>query len=467
MRPTMPTARPPADQSTHPVGPVGQLPELVEAFGLDTVVLAAVDVQGRLKGKEFDAGVLLARLASGRLAPEMCGYVIGTDLGMTPPATGEFSWESGFGDVALLPDLDRARVIPWEPGTAIVFARPVDGDRPHPLAPATILDKQLALLQNLGYEVRVGIETEFVVYQGTGTDLTAADWRGLRPVTWDNRDYALDRPVTAAGFSRSLRQALAEAGLPVEAVKLESAPGQIEVTFPYGPASEACEQHVLFKHATKVVAEQQGLAATFMAAPAAGVGSGMHLHLSLWSADGEALLVSAEDEHALSVLGERAVAGLLEVLPQVAPMWAPYVNSYKRLGGAFAPSKLVWGRDNRSCAVRVVGHGRGLHLEVRLPGADANPYLAVAAAVAGVRHGITGDLKLCEPVTGNADWDEDLPVVPRHPYYAIDVFETSRVASELLGERVVAHLASLADLEVDHHAARVTDAELARGFAQA
>ncbi|MFJ9841764.1 glutamine synthetase family protein [Kitasatospora sp. NPDC101155] len=466
MRPTMRTTRPLPNRSTRTIEPVGQLAELAEAFGLDTVMLAAVDPQGRLKGKEYDASVLLERLASGGLRPEMCGYVLGTDLGMTPQATGEFSWESGFGDTSLVPDLDRARVIPWEPGTAVVFASPVDGDRPHPLAPATVLDTQLDQLEGLGFEVRVGIETEFVVYEGTGAAAAAAGWRGLRPVTWDNRDYALDRPGAAAGFSRSLRQALAGAGLPVEAVKLESAPGQVEVTFPYGPALEACEQHVLFKHAARAVAEQLGLAATFMAAPAAGVDSGMHLHLSLWR-DGDPLLARADDPHALSELGERAVAGLLEVLPATAPMWAPYVNSYKRLGGPFAPSRFAWGRDNRSCAVRVVGHGRGLHLEVRLPGADANPYLALAAAVAAVRHGITGELKLGEPVTGNADWDEDLPMVPRDPLYGIEAFEESRVVASLLGGPVVAHLASLAHLEVDHHAARVTDAELARGFAQA
>ncbi|MET8630763.1 glutamine synthetase family protein [Kitasatospora sp. NPDC004669] len=447
-------------------GPVGSLHRVVDAFGLDTVLLAAVDVQGRLKGKAFDATVLVERLRSNRISPEMCGYVIGTDLGMTPQDRGTFSWESGFGDIALAPDLDRARVLPWEPGTAVVFAHPVDGDRPHPLAPATILTEQLDQLQGLGYEVRVGVETEFAVYESTGADAAAAGWRRLHPVTWDNRDYALDRTTAAAGFSRSLRQALARAGLPVEAVKLESAPGQIEVTFPYGPAREACEQHVLFKHAARALADRQGMAATFMAAPADGVGSGMHLHLSLW-AGGEPLIARAEDPHALSELGERAVAGLLEVLPATAPMWAPYVNSYKRLGGPFAPSRIAWGRDNRSCAVRVVGHGPGLHLEVRLPGADANPYLALAAAVAAVRHGVTCDLKPGEPVTGDAGWDEDLPEVPRHAWDAIKAFETSPLACALLGEYVVAHLASLARLDVDHHAARVTDVELARGFAQA
>ncbi|MFD0404113.1 glutamine synthetase family protein [Kitasatospora sp. NPDC127116] len=461
----MRAARSDAGGNSTRTSPVGPLHQLVDRLGIDTVLLAVIDPQGRLKGKEHDARTLLQRLDSGPVTPEMCGYVLGTDLDMTPLRGGEFSWEGGFGDVAVQPDFDHARVLPWEPNSAIVLARPLDGGRPHPLSPATILDEQLDQLQGLGYEVRVGIETEFVLYTGTGTDAAAAGWRGLRPVTWDNRDYALDRPGPAANYSRLLRQALAGAELPVEAVKLEGAPGQIEVTFPYGPARDACEQHVLFKHAAKAVAEQQQLAATFMAAPADGVGSGMHLHLSLWDGD-RPLLVSDQDAGALSAVGEHAVAGLLDVLHQTGPMWAPYVNSYKRLRGPFAPSKLVWGWDNRSAAVRVVGHGRSLHLEVRLPGADANPYLALAAAVAAVRHGITNGLKPDEPITGDADCDEDLRVVSRHPWDAIEKFDAGRVSRELLGERVVAHLASLAWLEVDHHAARVTDAELARGFAQ-
>ncbi|MFJ7244542.1 glutamine synthetase family protein [Kitasatospora sp. NPDC098652] len=460
----MRTARPLTGPSLP--SPRGPLSELVASRSLDTVLLATVDPQGRLKGKEHDARTLLRRLESGPVTPEMCGYVLGTDLGMAPLPAGEFSWESGFGDIAVLPDLDHARVIPWEPNSALVLARPLEGGRPHPLSPATVLDEQLARLQDLGFEARVGIETEFLLYEGTVSEAAAAGWRGLRPVTWDNRDYALDRPGPAADFSRSLRQALAGAALPVEALKFESAPGQVEVTFPYGPAPAACEQHVLFKHAARAVAEQHRLAATFMAAPSDGVGSGMHLHLSLWKGD-QPVTASEQDAGALSQAGGQAVAGLLEALPEMGPLWAPYVNSHKRLGGPFAPSKLVWGRDNRSCAVRVVGHGPSLHLEVRLPGADANPYLALAAAFASIRHGITGKLAPDMPVTGDAQWAGDARVLSRHPWATVERFEASRTARELLGERVVDHLVSLAWLEVEHHAGRVTDAELARGFAQA
>ncbi|MFJ2778197.1 glutamine synthetase family protein [Kitasatospora sp. NPDC087315] len=449
--------------------PVGRLWELVDAHGIDTVLLAAVDVQGRLKGKAFDARVLLERLRSGGISPEMCGYVIGTDLGMTAPKTGEFSWENGFGDVALLPGLSSARVLPWVPGAVVVFAAPVEDSWPHPLAPATLLTEQLTRLAGLGLSAKVGVETEFVLYEGAARDAAAAGWRGLRPVTWDNRDYALDLPGPVADFGRRLRQVLAEAGLPVEAVKAEGAHGQLEVTFPYGSVTAACEQHLLFKHAARTVADEQGLTASFMAAPATGVGSGMHLHVSLHDVDGLPVLTSdPEDGTALSELGEQAVAGLLAVLPVLGPLWAPYVNSYKRFADhSFAPSRFTWGRDNRSCAVRVVGHGRSLRLEVRLPGADANPYLALAAVLAGIRHGVEAGLKPPPATSGDAYQNLNAPPAPQSLAEALAAFETSELAGDLLDELVTAHLARVARLDLDHHSARVTDAELERGLTQA
>ncbi|WP_405361802.1 glutamine synthetase family protein [Kitasatospora sp. NBC_00085] len=449
--------------------PVGRLHQLVDAFGLDTVLLTTVDVQGRLKGKAYEARTLVERLRSGRISPEMCGYVIGTDLGMAAPQTGAFSWQTGFGDVALLPDLQRARVLPWLPGTAVVFADPTSEGWPHPLGPVTALNEQRNRLAGLGLTAALGIETEFVLYEGTTRDAAAtAGWRRLRPATWDNRDYALDQPGAVAEFGRRLRQVLAEAGLPVEAVKLEGAPGQTEVTFPYGEPLAMCEQHVLFKHAAKAVADERGMAASFMAALPGGVGSGMHLHVSLHSDRGPVLGTGAGAGKELSELGEQAVAGLLTVLPVTAPLWAPYVNSYKRLREhSFAPDRFTWGRDNRSCAVRVVGHDSSLRLEVRLPGADANPVLAMAAVLAGIRHGIAAGLKPPPVSTGDAYQDHHARPVPRSLAEALAAFESSTLAAELLGERVVTHLASVAHLDLEHHAARVTDAELERGFAQA
>lgn len=332
-----------------------------------------------------------------------------------------------------------------------------------------MLNEQWHRLASLGLVAAVGIETEFVLYEGIARDAAAAGWQGLRPAVRDNRDYSLDLPLPVREFSRRLRQVLAGSGLPVEAVKGEGAPGQIEVTFPYGEVTAMCEQHLLFKHAAKTVADEQDLTASFMAALPGGVGNGMHLHVSLHDFDDRPVLAAdANDGTALSGLGEQAVAGLLTVLPETAPLWAPYVNSYRRYGDhSFAPARFTWGRDNRSCAVRVVGHGRSLRLEVRLPGADANPVLALTAVLAGVRHGIEAGLKPRDASVGDAYQDVAAEAVPRSLAEALAGFEASTLAAELLGERVVAHLASVARLDLDHHAARVSDAELERGFTQA
>lgn len=445
------------------------LSALVDGDAVDTVLLAAVDVQGRLKGKEYDADVLAQRLGSGLISPEMCGYVFGTDVEMSPAGVGFASWATGFGDVALRPDPTSARILPWLPRTALLLARPVAGDgRALPVAPTTILSDQLDRLAGTGHRVLVGVETEFVLYEGRLRDIAAAGFRGLRAATWDNRDYALDQPAAVAGYTRDLRRVLAAAGMPVEAVKLEGAPGQVEVTFPYGDATAACEQHVLFKHAARAVAEEHGLAPTFMAAPASGIGSGLHLHVSLWADDDSSALCSDPHGTGLTRTGEQAVAGLLAVLPRTGPLWAPYVNSYKRFADhSFAPTRLTWGRDNRTCAVRVVGHGRGLHLEIRLPGADANPYLALAAAVAGIRHGIEEGLKPPPPSGGDAYLDPGAEPLPAGLDESVRRFTDDPLAAGLLGEGQVAHLAEIARLDLAHHRARVTDAELVRGFAQA
>ncbi|WP_051816634.1 glutamine synthetase family protein [Kitasatospora sp. NRRL B-11411] len=464
----MRTPRSSAVPAAAPTQPVGPLEQLVDAFDLDTMLVAVIDQQGRLKGKEYDAAGLAARLEPGRVL-EVCGYVLGTDVDMVPAASGPFSWQSGFGDIEVLPDVQRVRVLPWLPATALVLAHPVSCGAPHPLAPETVLERELRLLADLGVTPQVGIETEFVLYEGTVRDTESSGWRRLRPAAGGNRDYALDQPSVVREFGRRLRQVLAAAGLPVEAVKGEGAPGQVEVTFPYGPAGEACVQHVLFKHAAKTVADEQGLTASFMAAPATGVGSGMHLHISLHDGDGRSLLAAAPEHGTeLSELAGSAAAGLLDALPQLAPLWAPYVNSYKRLADhSFAPARLAWGRDNRTCALRVVGHGRSLRLEVRLPGADANPMLALAAALAAIRHGITAQLTPPPLTNGDAYVLPDAPRVPQSLEEAVGLFEASPLADELLGEPVVAHLARVARMDLDHHAARVTDAEVERGLAQA
>ncbi|MGW2397167.1 glutamine synthetase family protein [Kitasatospora sp. NPDC001664] len=465
-RPTTRAARRRAGGDRPVAAPSGPLHQVLAEHGLDTVLLAVIDQQGRLKGKMHDAAGLSARLRTGRITPEMCGYVLGTDLAMTPPQDGAFSWKAGFGDVWVLHD-QHARVLPWVPGAALLLADPMDGPEPHPLAPVAVLERQTERLSAFGVTAKVGVESEFVLYEGSARDV-ADGRRTPRPATSGSGDYALDQPSAVGEFGRRLRQALAGAGLPVEALKGEGAPGQLEVTLPYGEPRRVCEQHVLVKHAAKAIAEERLLAASFMAAPATGVGSGLHLHVSLHGADGPLLADDPDGGVVLSELGQWAVAGLLQVLPVTGPLWAPYVNSYKRLQPhSFAPSRWSWGRDNRTCAVRVVGHGPSLRLEVRVPGADANPLLATAAVLAGISHGIEAGLKPPAATEGDAYQDTAAAPLPASLAEALGAFEASELAADLLGRPVVRHLAAVARMDLDHHAARVTDAELERGFAQA
>ena len=472
------TAHPHPGGGTPGAGPLpagllapGRLRAQVASGQIDTVLLAVADGQGRLKGKEYDAGVFLERIAAGGAA-ELCAYVFATDVEMRPvDGFALTSWDGGYGDLRLVPAMDTARLLPWLPRTAVVLADALDPDGQQlAVSPRAMLRRQLDVLGARGLQARVGVETEFVLHHGTLAQAAARGFHGMVPVTWDNRDYALDHPRELVRFSRRLRTALAGAGLPVEALKTEGAPGQVEVTFPYGDALAACDGHLLFKHAVRTVAEHCRLAATFMAAPEDTVGNGCHLHLSLWQDDRP---VMAEDsaEHGsgeeLSALGRSAVAGLLDALPQLVPLFAPNVNSYKRYQEhSFAPTRFTWGRDNRSCAVRVVGHGGGLHLEIRLPGADANPYLALSAALAAIRHGIERGLQPPKPCAGDAYRDSDAPPVPRTLHEALPAFQHSRLAEELLGADVVAHYAQAAWIELEVQRSRVTDVERRRGYAQ-
>jgi glutamine synthetase len=403
------------------------------------------------------------RIASGDA--EMCAYVLATDADMRP--AGGFaltSWEVGYGDLRAHPDLSTLRGLPWMPRTALVLADAIGQDgQPLTVAPRQLLRAQLTRLAERGLHAKTGLETEFVLFHSAGTEAAQAGLRGLRPVTGANLDYALDHPAPLARLFRTLQGGLARAGIPVEAIKTESAHGQIEVTFPYGEVLAAADNHLVFKHAVKTLAGRAGMTPVFMAAPTSGVGSGCHLHISLWQDDRPVL---ADPDGTLSGLGHHVVAGLLHALPDLAPLYAPTVNSYKRYApSSFAPTHFVWGRDNRTCAVRVAGHGPGLHLEVRLPGADTNPYLALAAALAAAEYGIDQDLQPPAPCSGNAYQGPDAWPVPASLYHALDAFWHSDLAARLLSPEVVEHYAHAAQLDLDAHRLEVSDVEQRRGLA--
>lgn len=378
--PSAPAVQNPSTARQLPNGRLGlgELRSAVKAGLLDTVVLALPNPQGQLKGKRYGARHFMDRVAEG--GAEMCKYILATDIDMTPHEGFDLtSWNSGYEDVAVVPDLKTLRRVPWMLRTALVLGDAVGPDeQPLDVAPRQMLRDQLTQLAAHGLHAQVGLETEFVLYRGTYTKTTPVGPGGLVPVAENNLDYALDHAPALDRYFRRLQGALARAGMPVEAIKTEGAQGQIEITFPYGAALSACDRHLVFKHAVRTLAGRAGMTATFMASPETGVASGLHIHVSL-TRSGNAMLPTPDGE--LSLIGERAVAGLLSALPALAPLYAPNVNSYKRyVPGSFAPTRMTWGFDNRTCAVRVVGHGNGLHLEVRLAGAFSD-HVSVSVAV--------------------------------------------------------------------------------------
>jgi glutamine synthetase len=454
------TSTPTAHAGSAPA--LDRLREQVAEGRLGTVLLAVPDMQGRLKGKRHDARHFLGHLAGD--GAEMCAYVLATDHDMHPlPGYALTSWDDGYGDMRIVPDPGTLRVLPWVPGAALLLADPVGPDgTPVPVAPRQVLRHQLDRLAAAGYTALAGVETEFMLYKGTYAEHAANGFRDLRPAADVNLDYALDHDLVNEGFFDALATGLAGAGLPVEAVKTEAGLGQVEVTFPYGDPLAACDGHTVFKHAARRYAERAGLSATFMAAPATGLANGLHLHISLYRQDGAPVLPERGPR-------ELALAGLLDALPGLAPLYAPYPNSYKRFTvDSFAPTRLTWGTDNRTCAIRVTGHGDNTHIEVRVPGADANPYLALSAALAALTHGLTTPgLPLPPAFTGNAYLAEDAPAIPATLDAALDAFRASQQAREALGDEVHAHYAHYAALEAAADRATVTDADLRRGFTRA
>ncbi|WP_405562878.1 glutamine synthetase family protein [Streptomyces phaeochromogenes] len=444
---------------------VEDLKTAVNSGDITTVLLAVPNMLGQLKGKRLDASGFLKTIKGGA---EMCAYVLATNVDMEALDGFELTgWEAGFGDVAVVPDLATIRRVPYMPGAVLIHA-----DALHhsglaiDAAPRAMLRTQLGRLKDLGLDVAVGLESEFMLYRGTAQQAHAAGYRALEPVAPHNLDYALDHPVELTDFLDDLEEVLRGAGTPVEAVKTEGSAGQIEVTFPYGEAIAACDAYTVYQHAARHLAERHAMVPTFMAAPQSEVGSGLHLHLSLWRDGRNAFAIP--DEWDLPETMQEAVAGLLSGLPHLAPLWAPNVNSYKRFRlRSFAPTHFTWGRDNRGCAIRVTGDGDGAHLEVRLAGADANPYLALAASLAAIHHGLTERPEFPPETTGDAYQTDDGLPVPADLVEALADFRSSKLALDAFGPTVVRHYACAARHEIRWHRHRVTDAELERGFDRA
>jgi glutamine synthetase len=435
----------------------------VKERAIDTVVLAVVDMQGRLQGKRFHAQHFLDEVVPN--GTEGCNYLLAVDVDMnTVDGYAMSSWSGGYGDFAMIPDMSTLRRVPWQPGTALVLADLTwfDG-KPVVASPRQILRRQLDRLRERGLVGYAGTELEFIVYRDTYEQAWARNYRGLTPANLYNVDYSLLGTARVEPLLRRIRQDMAAAGLTPESAKGECNLGQHEIAFRYADALTAADHHVVYKNGAKEIAAQEGVALTFMAKPNEREGNSCHIHFSLRSLDGAAVF---GDGHGMSELMRRAMAGVLDTMREFTLMYAPNINSYKRFQpGSFAPTAVRWGFDNRTCALRAVGHSpASLRFENRLPGGDVNPYLAIAAIAAGVLYGLENELPLEDAVAGNAYTDPAAPHVPRTLREAAQLWESGGVARDAFGDEVVEHYANNARVELAAFDAAVTDWELRRGF---
>ncbi|MEU6277844.1 glutamine synthetase family protein [Streptomyces populi] len=444
---------------------VDELRDLVGAGDIDTVVLAFPDMQGRLQGKRFAAPFFLDEVLEH--GTEGCNYLLAVDTDMnTVDGYAMSSWDRGYGDFALHPDLATLRRVPWNEGTALLIADLAWNDgSPVVAAPRQILRRQLERLAALGYTAQVGTELEFIVFKDTYEQAWDSGYRGLTPANQYNIDYSVLGTGRIEPLLRRIRNEMRGAGLTVESAKGECNPGQHEIAFRYDEALVTCDQHAIYKTGAKEIASQEGVSLTFMAKYNEREGNSCHIHLSLADADGTNVMAgSAGDPDGMSEVMRHFLAGQLAALRDFSLLYAPNVNSYKRFQpGSFAPTAVAWGHDNRTCALRVVGHGRSARFENRLPGGDVNPHLAVAGLVAAGLYGIERKLELPEACPGNA-YTAAYEHVPTTLREAAELWENSPIARAAFGDEVVEHYRNMARVELEAFDAAVTDWELRRSF---
>ena len=447
-------------------GAIGVTPEElrseVESGAVDTVLLVMTDMQGRLMGKRLHAPFFVSEIADH--GAEGCYYLLTVDVDMnTVQGFSMGSWDTGYGDFVFRPDMSTLRRVPWLERTALVVAdiEWQDGT-PVPASPRQILRRQLERLAERGWTANVGSELEFILFRDSYDEAREKRYHDLRPANPYNVDYSILGTTMVEDVLRPMRLGMAGAGIPVEDSKGECNFGQHEVNFRYADALTMADNHSIYKNGAKEIAWQHGAALTFMAKFNEREGNSCHIHCSFWDDDGS---LFPGEGHGFSPTFAGFLAGQLAATRELTYLFAPNVNSYKRFAkGSFAPTALVWGVDNRTCAFRVVGHGQGLRLENRLPGADVNPYLAFAAIIAAGLHGIDNGLALEDEYRGNAYEAPEERMAPRSLREAIDLFEGSELAREILGDEVVEHYLHAARTEQQAFDAVVTDWELYRGF---
>ena len=436
---------------------------------IDTVLACLVDMQGRLMGKRFHA---VNFVETSFEETHCCNYLLATDLEMaTPEGYASTSWETGYGDYVMKPDLSTIRLIPWLEGTAMVLCDVLDhhNHEPVPHSPRAILKKQIARLKELGFDAMMATELEFFLFEKSFDDIRKDGFRDLKPISGYNEDYHILQTTKEEDVMRPIRNHLFAAGLPIENSKGEAEMGQEELNIRYAAALDCADHHTIAKQAIKEIAWQKGHAATFLPKwDHTKAGSSSHVHQSLWQ-DGKPAFYDADAKLGMSGLMKHYMAGLIAFAPDYTFFLAPYINSYKRFSkGTFAPTKTVWSVDNRTAGFRLCGAGtKGVRAECRIGGSDLYPYLAQAVMLAAGIKGIEDKMDLPAPTTGDVYEDAKAADIPQTLRTATEALRNSAVLREALGDDVVDHYTRCAEWEQEEFDRVVTDWEIARGFERA
>jgi glutamine synthetase len=445
------------------------LGQLVSTREVDTVLVCFPDLQGRLVGKRVTGHFFVEHQAEGLHA---CDYLLAVDMDMEPvPGYSASSWELGYGDLLIRPDLKTLRRIPWLEGTALVMGDCLDlhgKELPH--APRSILKRQVERAAAMGFVPRVGSELELYVFDETFDAVRRKGYRQLQAAGWYSEDYHIFQTTKEEPLIRAIRNGMDGAGIPVEFSKGEWGPGQEEINLRYADALEMADRHTIYKNGAKEIAHLQGKAITFMAKwDGAQAGNSCHVHSSLWDArSGAPIFADAKQPDGMSARFRQYLAGQLAAAREMTYFLAPTINSYKRFqAGTFAPTKAVWSVDNRTAGFRVVGHGPSLRVECRIPGGDANPYLAFAALIAAGLDGIEQQRELEPPAAGNAYAQAGLREIPKTLREALAELERSKLLRAAFGDAVIEHYLHTGRWEQAEYDKRVTDWELMRNFERA
>lgn len=445
------------------------LAQLFDEGTIDTVLVCMIDMQGRLMGKRVHAAVFIDSIHE---ETHCCNYLLATDLEMdTPEGYASTSWQSGYGDYIMKPDLATLRRVPWLEGTAMVLSDIIDHHTHEavPFSPRQMLKKQIQRLSDLGFDPVMATELEFFLFRDSFQELSDRGFTNLTPISAYNEDYHILQTTKEEHVMRPVRNHLYSMGIPVEGTKGEAEAGQEELNIRYADALACADHHTIAKHAVKEIAWQNGHAATFLSKwHHSRVGSSSHVHQSLWK-NGEPVFFDASKPHGISEVMGHYMAGLIQYSSDFMYFMAPYINSYKRFAkGTFAPTKNVWSIDNRCAAFRLCGeNSKAIRVECRVPGSDINPYLVLSAMLAAGVQGIEEKLPLPEAYVGNVYDDDSLPDIPRTLPDAKSALDSSTMLRNAMGNDVIDHYVNSAQVQIDSFERVVTDWELKHGFERA